>query len=248
MSALCIVLGTGCILYYAILAVYAGPAFNFGWFWLALGGAFLLVFFLRRHPEHSAMLWASRILLVCLGIGLAVLGVLSIIVIGGMKTTASDNVPAAIVLGAQVRGTKPSRALLKRLEAAAKAAKNDSRNQKLTLILSGGQGPGEEISEAICMRNYLTAHGIGEGQLLIEDKSTTTQENLQFSNRLYGCAKQPCAIITNDFHLCRALKIAKNAGYEEVYGIAAEGDSLMEVHYVVREAVALLYGKLRGQF
>jgi uncharacterized SAM-binding protein YcdF (DUF218 family) len=246
MTVFCTILGTGCILYYLVLALYAGPAFNFGWFWLAVGAAFLLAAILRRFPDRMPMVWISGILLVCLAAGFIVLGVMSAFVISGMHTTAPEGIRTAIVLGAQVRGTRPSLALARRLDAAAAAQESAPPKAPMTLILSGGQGPGEEISEAECMWNELTARGVDEKLLKMEDQSTSTLENLQFSDRLYGCAGEPCAVITNDFHLYRALRIARNAGYQEVYGIAAQGDALMEVHYVIREAVALLYGKLRG--
>ena len=195
MMIVCTILGTACILYYLCIALYAGPAFNFGWFWLMTGAAFLLAAFLRRYPDKSGAVWAFRILLAL---------------------------------------------LVRRLEAALALPGQPQ------LILSGGQGDGEQIPEAQCMKDYLTEHGVDEDRLLLEDKSANTRENLLFSDRLYGCAERPCAIVTNDFHIYRALQIARKAGYQEVYGVAAEGDPLMEVHYVVREAVALLAEKLRA--
>lgn len=233
------ILGAACVLYYICIAVYAGPAFNFGWFWLVTGAAFFLAAFWRRYPDKGAV-WASRILLVFLAAGFVVIGIMSACVIRGMRSNAPDDIPYAIVLGAQVRGKSPSRALVRRLEAALALPESSQ------LILSGGKGDGEDIPEAQCMRDYLIAHGVDEDRLLMEDQSTSTQENLLYADRLYGCAKKPCAIVTNDFHLFRALNIARKAGYQEVYGIAAEGDPLMELHYVIREAVALLYGRLRG--
>ena len=106
-------------------------------------------------------------------------------------------------------------------------------------ILSGGQGDDEEISEAVCMRNYLTAAGVEEDRLILEDRSTSTRENLLFSDQLTGCGSARCGIISNDFHICRVLKLARQAGYRDCYGIPAEGDPVMELHYIVRESVAL---------
>ena len=240
MMIVCTILGTACILYYLCIALYAGPAFNFGWFWLMTGAAFLLAAFLRRYPDKSGAVWAFRILLALLAAGFVVIGIMSTFVLRGMNARAPQDIPCAIVLGAQVRGTVPSRALTRRLEAALALPGQPK------LILSGGQGDGEQIPEAQCMKDYLTEHGVDEDRLLLEDKSANTRENLLFSDRLYGCAEKPCAIVTNDFHIYRALQIARKAGYQEVYGVAAEGDPLMEVHYVVREAVALLAEKLRA--
>ena len=59
-----------------------------------------------------------------------------------------------------------------------------NRNPKAMCVLSGGQGDGEEISEAECMYRYLTGRGIDGARLLLEDQSTTTAENLQYSMEL----------------------------------------------------------------
>ena len=268
-------MGAACILYYIFLVLHAGIFVNFGWFWAVTGGAFLLAAFLRSIPDHPGALWASRILIAALAGLILLLGILCVVIVGDIHSTVPDNLEYAVVLGAQVRKTVPSRALLQRIEAAREAA---GENPELVLILSGGQGPGEEISEARCMWNQLTGNGndvdrltgkgidedrltengndedrltengIDESRLILEEKSTTTQENLRFSNQLTHCSERPCAIISNDFHLHRALKIARKEGYRDVCGISAGSELLMKPHYFVREAVALLYGKLRGTF
>ena len=94
-----------------------------------------------------------------------------------------------VVLGAHVKGDVPSKALELRLKAALKYARE---NEDTTLILSGGQGFGEDITEAKCMENYLTAHGISQELLVLEEKSTSTKENLKFSDELTGCSKKNC--------------------------------------------------------
>ena len=154
----------------------------------------------------------------------------------------SDDLSYVIVLGTQVRGTRPSLALMQRITKAQEVAQN---NPDLTFILSGGQGQGEDISEAQCMWNYLTQSGVSPDRLILEDRSTTTRENLLFSDRLTGCSKKSTALISNDFHIYRALKIARSVGYEDVHGIAAASEPLMKPHYVVREAAALTAITLR---
>lgn len=119
-------------------------------------------------------------------------------------------------------------------------------NEDTTLILSGGQGFGEDITEAKCMENYLTAHGISQERLVLEEKSTSTKENLKFSDELTGCSKKNTGILSNNFHVYRAVKLAEKLGYKHPYGIAAVSDPIMQVHYVVREVAALVKEKLRG--
>lgn len=245
MSAICIFLGSFCMLYYLFLVIHAGIMLDFGWFWAAAGVSLLLAAYLHRIQGSALALWVSRLMMAALAAGLVLLGIAGSFVIRQMRQPLPGDIDCAVVLGAQVKGKKPSLALSQRLQAALETAE---KYPSIPLILSGGQGQGEHITEAECMRNYLVENGVGETRLLLEDKSTTTRENLLFSDGLYGCAGKRCAVISNDFHICRALLIAKSAGYKDVSGVAAKGEPLMEPHYIVRESAALLYGKLRGMF
>ena len=237
MAVFCLILGIICVLYYVLLVIRAGIMVNFGWFWLVAGAGFLLAALLRRCGQRPAALWTSRLILAGLAAVFVLIGIFSIQVISGMHPSTPDSLEYVIVLGAQVRGKNPSLALAQRID---KALETAQQNPDLTLILSGGQGRGEEISEAQCMWNELTKAGVDENRLILEDKSTSTRENLVFSDRLCGCAKKTCGILSNDFHLYRALKLARKLGYEDVYGIAGESEVLMKPHYIVREAAALL--------
>lgn len=146
-----------------------------------------------------------------------------------------------------VRCSCKRRCTIKALELRLKAALKYAReNEDTTLILSGGQGFGEDITEAKCMENYLTAHGISRERLVLEEKSTSTKENLKFSDELTGCSKKNTGILSNNFHVYRAVKLAEKLGYKHPYGIAAASDPIMQVHYVVREVAALVKEKLRG--
>ncbi len=81
----------------------------------------------------------------------------------------------AVILGAKVNGEIPSLSLQFRLDAALEYA---IQYPHVYLILSGGQGPGEHISESEAMKRFLVKNGIQEERLLIEDLSTSTYENL----------------------------------------------------------------------
>lgn len=96
------------------------------------------------------------------------------------------------------------------------------------------------------MRRYLTERGIPKERLILEETSTSTKENLEFSDALTGCGKKRTGILSNNFHVYRAVLLAQKLGYEHAEGIAAASDPLMQVHYVVREAAALLKEKLMG--
>ena len=235
MTALCIIMGGACLLYYLIMFFYIGRIGDFAWFWLLNGTVFLLTALLRSLNQSWLRLLAG-ILLAAEGIGILLVIVLGLTILSAARTPEPENMEYYLVLGAWINGRHPSRALRKRLDKALFCAEKDPAAR---LILSGGQGDDEEISEAVCMRNYLVAAGVEEDRLILEDRSTSTRENLLFSDQLTGCASSRCGIISNDFHICRVMKLARQAGYRDCYGIAAEGDSVMELHYIVRESVAL---------
>ena len=123
-----------------------------------------------------------------------------------------------IILGARVKGEVPSLALQYRIDAAASYLK---KNRESIAIASGGQGPGEDITEAEAIKRGLLAHGISSDRILLEDKSTDTVENIRFSKRLIPQNLKTGLLVTNDFHLYRAKSIAKDQGLN-LEGIPAE--------------------------
>lgn len=246
MSLLCFCAGILCLAYYVLIVVYAGITADFAWIWVFLtavfeGGAVLLRYG-RKHPGFFPG-WLKFAVLAIVLVGVFCFSLICSHVISGMRTSARKNLDYVVVLGAHVKGEVPSRALELRLKAALKYARE---NENTILILSGGQGLGEDITEAKCMENYLSAHGISRDRLVLEEKSTSTKENLKFSDELTGCSSRNTGILSNNFHVYRAVKLAEKLGYVHPYGIAAPSDPIMQVHYVVREVAALVKEKLRG--
>ena len=223
--------------------VYAGITADFAWFWVlltaVLEGSAVLIRNGRNHPGIF-LGWLELVTGGIVLIGSVCFGFILQLHFG---TSREKNLDYVVVLGAHVKGDVPSKALELRLKAALKYARE---NEDTTLILSGGQGFGEDITEAKCMENYLTEHGISQERLVLEEKSTSTKENLKFSDELTGCSKKNTGILSNNFHVYRAVKLAEKLGYKHPYGIAAVSDPIMQVHYVVREVAALVKEKLRG--
>ena len=246
MTQLCMGLAGVCLLYYLILILYAGITADFAWIWIVFAAGFLalggLFRYEKNHPDFFPAGVKYGFLAMCAA-GILLFAFLCGKIVCGMTLTGERNLDYVVVLGAQVRGDKPSRALKKRLDKAADYAKE---NPETVLILSGGQGSGEDITEAKCMEIYLQEQGISEKRLILEEKSTDTKQNLIFSNELTGCASARTGILSNNFHVYRALQLAKKQGYVHAAGIAAPSDPLMQVHYVVREIFALVKEKLVG--
>ena len=241
-----LIAGILCLLYYGVIALYAGPDADFAWFWIVLGAVFFLFYgrdrslLIQRNFVPEALHKAAAVV-VCAG--LLTIAAFCIPVIKDMRLPDPQGADYIIVLGAQVKGTLPSRALKKRLDKALLCAE---KIPEARLVLSGGQGSGEDITEAECMRRYLTEHALAGSRLVLEDRSHTTRENLTFSDRITGCSQKKCAVLSNDFHIYRSLLTARSEGYTNVTGIPAEGDAVMELHYIVREAVALIVWHMKG--
>ena len=123
-------------------------------------------------------------------------------------------------------------------------------NPDALAVVSGGQGEGEDITEAKAMADYLTAHGIDSARIVQEDQSRTTRENLENSFAILRARGYDPAngvgIVTSEYHLYRAKRMVRALGAEPV-GIAAETTlPTMRVNYFIREAFAAAYMQLAG--
>lgn len=253
-------LGVLCLVYFVWLMV---KHVDFGLIWLPAGCLFLAVggygWHCINHPQGfrlpAPVVTAAGLVL---ALGLAAFVAAEGLIFREMMKQPEKELPFVIVLGAQVRGTVPSRALLRRLEAAEEYMRE---NPQTIAVLSGGQGSGEDITEARCMEEYLTAAGILKERLILEERSTTTEENLRFSaEKIAGYRSGEAAkdtagkagmdvrtgILSNNFHVYRALLLAKKMGYQDVSGIAAPSDWRLQIHYLVREFFALIKEKTLG--
>lgn len=140
-----------------------------------------------------------------------------------------------LILGAKVNGEIPSLSLRYRLESAVDYA---IQYPHVKLVLSGGQGKDEGISEAEAMYRYLKEHEIAENRLVIEDQSTSTYENLQFSQKIIP-EVSGVTIISSDYHLARARFLAKQLGWESDI-VAAKTPESVKAKVLIRERLALL--------
>ena len=173
---------------------------------------------------------------------LACAGVLLFGTVEGMILTqyhaeAEAGADYCIVLGAQWKASGPSAVLRKRLD---KAVDYLLANPDTKVIVSGGKGSNEPIAEAEGMYGYLVQAGIGEERILVEDGSRNTCENLMFSGELLDKEGDSVVIVTNNFHVFRALGIARKQGYEKVQGLAADSVFGMAPNNLLREFLGVL--------
>lgn len=160
-----------------------------------------------------------------------------------VKAAHPSSLPACdyvVVLGAGVRGTVPSLSLQERIHAAYDYL---TANPDAIAVLSGGQGPGEEITEADCMYRELTQMGIDSSRLLTETTSYSTMENLTNSLEILkektGSQPVKIAIVSSEYHLFRAKLFARELGLE-AHGIPARTSWIaLRFNYYLREIVAV---------
>lgn len=246
-----------------ILKILIGAA---GWVWMVIpvifsgilnignglgmlffGCLFLWGIFQNKLIEKGRVYKWARALRGLLITGYAVLVLLfsfeSVLLVDAINATPPTDA-TLIILGCSVNGETPSQMLRLRIDAAEKFMKE---NPESKAVLSGGQGPGEDITEALCMYRELTARGISPDRLYMEEHSTSTRENIAFSKEiiLRENLNTKVAVVSNNFHLYRASLSVKAAGLE-FYSVSAFTPYPLLGTYVMREYMGILAQWIAG--
>ncbi|MBO6041386.1 MAG: YdcF family protein [Oscillospiraceae bacterium] len=183
-----------------------------------------------------------RILWVLVALGLIWFTFLEVQVIRDARTDPDPERPYLVVLGAAVYGTVPSRTLANRVYPAAEYLQKYPDSM---VIVCGGQGPGEEITEAECMARVLEDVGIDPSRILQEGRSVSTDENIRFAaDIIRSRGDDPdgnMAILSSSYHLCRAKRIALNAGIHACGVAGWPGNPFVMLSYFIREAFGLTH-------
>ena len=199
----------------------------------------------NKYPTDARTL--KRIFTFILCVGLLVCGITEAIIIKASFGDPRRHCDYMVVLGAGVRGNVPSLSLQNRIDAAYDYL---TEHPDVTAILSGGQGDGENITEAQCMFDHLTAMGIPENRLIMEDQATSTWENLNFSLNLIeertGKRPEEIGVLSSEYHLFRASLFADACGVEFL-GIPAKTTKLsLRINYFMREVAGVWHYLLLG--
>ena len=157
-----------------------------------------------------------------------------------------------IILGCKVRKDGRLTPLLKsRVDRAISFYKNqlEKTKKKLVFIPSGGKGSDEVISEAEAMRNYLVEQGISKKDILIEDKSCSTYENMLFSNKIINSKKSDSKIAfsTTNYHVFRSGVIANKVGID-CEGMGSRTKWYFYTNALIREFIASLVSCKKEHF
>lgn len=175
-------------------------------------------------------------------LGLLTFGMLLGAVLGGAHDSVSGEPQVMIILGCKLEDWGPSWMLQDRLDEALEYLEN---HPDMTVVVSGGQGSNEPDTEAQGMANYLTDHGFARENIILEDMSHNTWQNLSFTAQQLEKAgfdiKDGVIIVSNGFHLTRARMLAGRAGYENISTLAAPSSHTpSRLKMYIREPIALV--------
>ena len=188
----------------------------------------------------------KRIVAIITCLGLMYFCVVEVFICSNCRTDKDPERNYIITLGAGVRGTKPTLALTHRMQATYDYLVEYPESKA---VVSGGQGDGEDISEAQCMRDWLVDRGIDPSRIIMEDKSTSTMENLRNSLALIledGGQADDIAIVSSPYHLYRAKTMAKGIGIDAAGVSCVFGYPIFTLGMFIREAFGVTHLWLLG--
>lgn len=233
---------------YGTIVKIKSPASQFFIFWILL--AALLIFYNKKkfklNPITRKLIFSSSLIFLVFFI------VIQVQILMSFKTRAEENLDYIIILGTEIIGNQPSQNLKLRLD---KGIEYLNQNPKTKVIVTGGRVSNPDYSEAEVMAKYLLKNAIDPSKIIMEQKSTRTIENMNFSKVLMEydwkhegsmgirqeSKKSPSyAILTNNFHMKRALVIAKKLGLNQVQSISASSDRILLVNSLTREFFAFI--------
>lgn len=261
-----------CLLYWLILIAYSGFSVAQSYIWLFIAFFFFFLSYISRlysdNPKRVPLSFIVPLHVLTI-LAIIIVAVLQLLIFSTSGKPAPRNIDYLIVLGCKVHADgHPSKSLKYRLD---RAIQYLDENPSCTLVLSGGKGSDEPISEAEAMAAYLVYNGVPENKIYLEKESKSTRENIVYSKALISkrleqkrddtrlkstvvsgpvliAEEKPykIGIITNGFHMFRAISMAQSMGFEEIYPVSAKSDTLTYVHYTFRECLAILKDKFMG--
>lgn len=214
---------------------------------IGFGLVFLYFGIVRRMSDTAkfkrAALFLKIIGIVALITGISTFGVFEYFIVRDARTDARD-ADYLIVMGAGIKGTEPTVSMEDRLNAALSYLRE---HPDCCAVLSGAQGPGEDISEAVAMRHWLMDRGIDDSRLILETRARDTDQNIIYSLQLISQRDSlhsvEIAVCTSEYHIHRSKLIAKDAGVIITAVAARTSLPILKINYFAREAAAVMIMK-----
>ena len=199
-----------------------------------------------KRPNHQKKPWSPwlKAFFALILVGVLSFGGLFAAVMYGSYNHITGDPQVMVILGCRVMpGGEPSMLLQDRLETALDYLEEDP---DILVVVSGGQGSNEPVSEAACMAGWLEERGISEDRIFQEDQASNTKENLICSKDLLAregidVGETDVLVVSNGFHLTRARMLAERFGYGEVSTLAAPSSHIpSRIQMYIREPLALV--------
>lgn len=202
----------------------------------------------KKYPKTVKVV--RMVFTVCLIAGILVLGATEALIIKASFGSPQAEIDYLVVLGAKVNPDGPSVSLQDRIDAAYEYL---CGHPDVIAIVSGGKGSDEPMSEAECMYQSLVAKGIDAERIWMEDKATSTWENLNFSLDLIeertGQRPEKLGVLSSEYHLFRAGLFARRCGVEFAGVPASTSLPSVKLNYFLREIAGVWhYIILGGQY
>lgn len=194
----------------------------------------------EQYQNSSALKFIKSLMVIAVAVWLITFVIVEGAVIAKGRANAVPKGDYVLVLGAGRKGEVPSISLKSRLD---KTSEYLKQNKDTKVIVSGGQGEGESLTEAEAMKRYLINAGIAESRIIKEEKSTSTEENLKFSKSiledLEKDQKYSLVLITSDFHAFRTEMLSKRVGLN-IEVLPAKTPLYIYINYSIREYLAVI--------
>ncbi len=227
---------------------------------LLLGGFLLIVLSKINNKYYDNKIYKKiyTVFKPLFSIGLSIFILTQLFIVGFSFQNNYEYADYTIVLGAGIEGERVLPTLQYRLDSTldyVEFIENESTNTKTNLneddniygflVMSGGQGSGESITEAEAMKRYMIDAGIPQNFIIKEEQSTDTYENLKFSKEVIenhsgkSIDELNIKIVSNGFHLFRAYLLSKDLGYGNVTFISAPIKPIFIPSYYIREFIGV---------
>ncbi len=238
-----LLLGAIGVIDFVVLVIMAKAVLNFGIIFPGAVGICLIVYALLRIYnkgniiKNSVLRKLTTIIIICFVVSFLLVQVLIIV---SAQTDENVQVDYLVILGAGLKGDQITLTFRNRLD---KGLEFLSKHPSAKVVVTGGQGVGETISEAEAMERYLVQKGIDIDRIIKEDKATSTMENFKYSKKILQSIDNKneyrIMVITNEFHMFRSKMLAKRNGFIP-YGMPAKTNIYILPNSCIREYFALI--------
>lgn len=240
LNSITLILGIIFTIYYFYLKIVFG-GISFSEIFLVVGIVLIIYQIFKKKIKEKKVFY--RVLKIIISIFLIVFVVTESLIIFYPKNSLESKSDYLLILGASVKKTTPSTTLKGRLDTALKYLKI---NDNCYVVVSGGKGSGEKITEAKAMKDYLIKNGIDKNRIIEEDKSTNTYENFKYSKLKIEEHSQrklsdlKVKIVTTDFHVLRSKILAYRNGYKNTSFYASKSKLSFVPTYYTREFFCIM--------